>query len=245
MKRYLCFIAIFLHILSANANQETYFDEHSRGWHWYEDPVPEDEELDNPVTEMNALKATITQALDKAILHPTQENVKTYIELQNKVSHQSSAFSGIWQEVLLQSPELNYALVHPTNALGKQVDTNLEQAKEDKAIQTLAQKSGLFFFYHSSCPYCQRFAPIVKEFSDRYGLSIIPITTDGISLPEFPNSKINNGQAAKFQVKVEPALFAVNPYTHKAYPVGYGLMTEDELRKRILDIATHFSSEEQ
>ena len=114
---------------------------------------------------------------------------------------------------------------------------NEQKADEDQAIALLAQHSGLFFFYRSTCPYCQRFAPIVKDFSARYGIAVLPITTDGISLSDFPNSQVDAGQAAKFRVDVEPALFTVDPYRQKIIPVGYGLMSEDALRTRILAIA--------
>jgi thiol-disulfide isomerase/thioredoxin len=36
----------------------------------------------------------------------------------------------------------------------------------DTALHTLAKQQGFFFFYSSSCPHCQRFAPILKV-SDR------------------------------------------------------------------------------
>ena len=228
---------------------EPYFTGHAKGWHWYQqDPVPEKPApvtpapSADPVEEMSAVRAAVTKALDQAILNPTTENVKNYIAMQNQVSNQSSKFADVWQKALLENPQLNYSLVHPTNSMGSQVDTDLQHAKEEQAIADLAKKSGLFFFYHSTCPYCQKFAPILKNFSTRYGIAVIPITTDGISLPEFPDSKIDSGQAAKFKVTVEPALFAVNPYTHKAYPVSYGLLTEDDLKKRIVDLTTKFET---
>jgi conjugal transfer pilus assembly protein TraF len=224
----------------------TYFDDHEKGWHWYQqEPVKQDsapEPVADPTEEMSAVRALIKKSLNQAILNPTQKNVQEYISLQNQMSDRSSQFSNVWQKVLLNNPDLNYSLIHPTNSIGSQVDTDTQHVKEDQAIAQLAKQTGLFFFYHSTCPYCQRFAPILKNFSDHYGITVIPITTDGISLPEFPNSKANAGQAEKFNVTVEPALFAVNPYTHKAYPVSYGLLTEDDLRKRILDLTTKFAT---
>lgn len=219
----------------------SFYGSHAQGWHWYDDPKEDIKKLSkDPVKQMDALKATIQRALDTAILNPTDENVKNYIVLQNQMSDQSSVFANVWQKVLLDNPELNYALIHPTNNLAKKVDIDLQHQKEDLAVEKLAQASGLFFFYKSTCPYCRKFAPIVKDFAARYNLTIIPITLDGIALPEFPDSKTDNGQAAKFNVTVEPSLFAVNPYTHKAYPISYGLVSEEELRQRILDIANGF-----
>lgn len=225
-----------------------YYQQHAIGWHWYDDPREEkhlEKPAPDPVVQMNAIQQALKQALDRAILNPTPQHVRDYIALQNQVSDRASRFARMWQFVLLQHPTLDYAIAHPTNQLGRNVYLDQQRLKEDAAIHQLAQHSGLFFFYRGSCPYCQRFAPIVKDFSQRYGMPVIPITTDGVVLPPFPNSKLNKGQAEKFRVTVVPALFAVNPHTHQAMPVSYGLITEDALRRRLLDIATNFQGHDE
>lgn len=246
-------LLICLPLHAQSEGEHAFFEDHARGWFWYEVPeqAPENKEQQphsvisekderDPVEQLNAIRETINRSLAKAMIEPTTENVEKYLVNQTALTAQAHQFARTWQKVLLENPDLNYALVRPTNSVGAQV--YLEEKKKAKvgAIQKLAQESGLFFFYRSSCPYCQKFAPILKAFSERYGLAVIPITTDGISLPEFPDSMIDNGQSAKFNVQVEPSLFAVNPYTQKAYPIAYGLITEDELSQRIYDIANEF-----
>jgi conjugal transfer pilus assembly protein TraF len=189
---------------------------------------------------MSAVQATVKTLLNKAILSPTKSNVKNYIEVQNAVSANASKFSHTWQSVIMENPELDYTLVHPTNNTALQVEYDEATQQENSVIKQLAKQSGLVFFYRSSCPYCRKFAPVLKSFADKYGVTILPVTTDGISLPEFPKSYIDNGQAERFHATVEPAVFAVNPYTHKAIPVSYGLVSETELKNRIMKIATHF-----
>lgn len=224
------------------------FSENAKGWYWHdslkqENTEDKDESENDPVSQMNSIKASIERAQDQMVLHPNKDNVKNYINIQNQVAENSEKVKRYWQAVLLENPELDYSLKHPTNNLAKRVESDQEKQKEDAIIRELAQKSGLFFFYRSSCPYCVRFAPIVKDFSESYGITVIPITTDGIALPEFPNSYKDQGQAEKFKVTVEPALFAVNPYTHKAFPVAYGLTSVADLKKRLLDIATQFGGD--
>ena len=222
---------------------DNFWQEHAKGWHWYEDPKQIDlnkvapTKQSDPVQIMQALHQQVTQSLDQAILNPTPENMRAYITLQNQISAQANRFALAWQTALLNNPELDYSLSHPTNSVGKEVYLNEQKQQEDQAIALLAKHSGLFFFYRSSCPYCQRFALIVKDFSKRYGITVVPITTDGIALPDFPHSHIDQGQSTRFKVTVEPALFTVDPYSKEIIPVGYGLMSEDELRTRILAIA--------
>lgn len=233
-------VLVVLLILSFSLYADDFYRRHTTGWHWYDDPVEEENEeniTSDPSEQMNTVRAIIKRALDKAVIQPTHENVKDYISLQNQLMANSGKFSQTWKEILLDQPELDYSLVHPTNNMARQIESDQENLKEEVAIRALAKQSGLFFFYHSTCPYCQKFSPILKNFAERYNITVIPITTDGISLPEFPNSFIDKGQKETFHVTVEPSLFAVNPYTKQAYPVSYGLMSETDLKKRILMIA--------
>lgn len=211
--------------LSAEASSNGYFAEHAKGWHWYDDPKIDAEEDDgveeeqsdalkkekqkqkesdkkngkeqekSPTEEMAMVREKIENALNKAVLYPNHDNVKNYITLQNQITERASQFQHYWQSVLLQSPDLDFSVMHPTSNLAKQAELTVAKNKEEAIIRELAKKSGLFFFYRSSCIYCQRFAPIVKDFAETYGITVIPITTDGVSLPEFPNSQVNRGQA--------------------------------------------------
>lgn len=241
------FILLIL-ISSPEIFAEDYYASHNIGWHWYAEPVEVHQKNEsavplNPVSQMQQLRDKMTQALDAAILEPTPSHIKTYLLWQNALSDRASLFAKNWQALLVSEPLLNYAIAHPVNQVGREVVADLNFQEEEKAIQQLFKTQGMFFFYRSSCPYCRRFSPIVKNFTERYHIALIPITTDGIALPEFPHSKQDSGQAAFFHVQVEPALFMVNPNTHQAIPVVYGLVTESELRARILEIAKKLKGE--
>lgn len=245
----------FALILLCGVNQicfaEDYYLQHAVGWHWYDDPK-EKEEIKNlnvnptnndPNKIVETAKKKITTALNKVIAEPTIENLEKYIELQEELSNRAEKVADLWQQVLLKNPELNYALSHPTNNVALQAYHEQESKEKDNAIKLFARKTGLFFFYRSTCTYCQRFAPILKNFAKRNGMTIVPITLDGVPLPEFPDSKTDGGQAAQFHVTVTPSLFAVNPYTQKAFPVAYGLTSETELRDNIYKIVTRYEGE--
>lgn len=245
----------FFAVNAVAAAEGNFYHQHAIGWHWYNEKIiadnikkSQEQQSTQPLTtvdptkEMAAVRATIDRALNRAILHPTPENVASYLVLQNKISNQSTQFANVWQKVLLEHPELNYSLVQPTNSIAKQIYLDTYEEKESQVITQFFRQRGLFFFYSSGCPYCQKFAPIVKSFAARHGVAIIPVTLDGQSLPVFPNSRTDAGQARKFKVSAVPALFAVNPYTNKAIPIAYGFISESDLRQRILDVATDFKS---
>lgn len=247
-----CFIIFVILIYAFNVFSNAYavdfWESHSQGWHWYQNPkwiVPKKAAAKTkrdhvqgltPTEQMSIVQKIAKDALNQAILNPTPENVRYYIEVQNKVSEQGSKFAKTWQRVLLNKPNMDYSITHPYNHLGK--DIYLDQQKRNIAqyIHNLSRKYGLFFFFKSSCPYCHRLAPIIKDFSVRYGIAVVPITLDGRTLPEFPNARHDNGAAFKFRVSVVPALFAVNPVARKVIPIAYGFVTENEIASRIYSL---------
>ena len=96
---------------------------------------------------------------------------------------------------------------------------------------------GLILFYGSQCPHCKQFAPILKQWVTRTNAELLPLSLDNQPLPEFPKflpattEWINaafGGNAINY-----PALFVVNPKTKALYPVGFGSMTEMELKNRM------------
>jgi conjugal transfer pilus assembly protein TraF len=243
LKVILIFFILFYQI-TVLAN-ETYFSDHAKGWHWYNEDKPDtdDETSADPITQMNAVRATVQRALNKAVINPTKNNVKHYIELQNEVTNHANQFNHHWQAVLLENPKLNYSLLHPTNNLAKQVESDEVHKKDEKLVREFARHYQLYFFYRSSCPYCQKFSPILKDFAESYGFNVLPITTDGISLPEFPDSYIDQGESKIYDVTVEPTVFSVNPTTHQAMRIATGLTSQSEIKKNIVSLLTHFEGD--
>lgn len=248
MAKYL--IMVLSLFCSATTFANDYYSQHETGWYWFDDPVQTQRKNNTEQTqkESDATKRVedsrkiLKESLDKAIIDPTPENVERYIALQNQMSERANKFANTWQQVILNHPELNYSISHPTNNVALQVYHENESKEKDVALDQFAQHSGLFFFYRSTCPYCQRFAPILKHFAEAHHIVVIPITMDGISLPEFPDSKQDSGQAEKFHVTVEPSLYAVDPLTQKAYPIAFGLTSETELQNNIYNIMTHYQA---
>lgn len=245
-----CFIMFFLMCQVGLAMPNDFFSQHTQGWHWYQSPQKiktqkqlQMAQLSDPIQTMKALHQTLNRALDRAILFPTPENIKHYMRLQQLVTKRADTFTARWQQVLLANPKLDYAIAHPTSSIGREIYLNQYQQKENQAIHAFAQHQGLFFFYRGDCPYCHRFAPILKAFVDTYHIKVIPISIGGGFLPQFPQSRFDKGQAKRLHVKVYPSLYAVNPTTHKIIPVGFGLMSADALRQRILNIVTDFKGE--
>lgn len=222
-----------------------YFGDRERGWFWYQDPpiLEEQEEempaapkplaVEEPQQQLQKYQKRLDDAKALAVMQPTDEHVRRYIEVQKEAYDRSALFADTWRRVVWSNPMLDYSLEHPTNSVGAAVDQQQSRQRQAEAVAALAESEGLFFFFGSNCVHCHTQAPILEQFSRRYGIKVMAISLDGGVLPEFPDAVPDNGLAARLGVAVTPALYMVNPRTQEITPVGYGVMTESELTQRI------------
>jgi len=133
----------------------------------------------------------------------------------------------------ITTPSLDETLVHPVDQNARHLYYAAHHQDLEKQIKKLASEYGLFFFFRKNCAYCHHFAPIVKRFAQKYGWSVLPISLDGGTLPEFPNSKQNNGIAERLNIAHVPALIALHPKTGQLIPLAYGLVSESEIEQRV------------
>src|SRR6185312_13633686 len=115
-----------------------------------------------------------------AVMNPSEANMKAYMGYQRFVMDKSAFFADSWQRLVWTTPELDYSISgRPTNSFAiDSFDADL-RGKQTGAIRALAKTHGLFFFFRSDCPYCHKFAPVLKRFEADYGLTVYPVSLDG------------------------------------------------------------------
>ncbi|MBP9752205.1 MAG: type-F conjugative transfer system pilin assembly protein TraF [Proteobacteria bacterium] len=226
-----------------------FFNTHSKGWHWYEKIIEEEDELkkdvkkedqkQKPMTPSETVKAyskELENRLHKAWINPTGENIKSYMEMQKDMVDRSETFSKNWMQTIFTNPLLDETLKNPVNQKARHLQLDLQKQKTKETIKGLSKEYGLFFFFSSKCAYCHEFAPIVKNFSEIHEWEVLAISLDGGQSDVFKNSVPDNGLFEQWNVQVLPALFAVNPTTGHVIPVAYGLTSIDEMENRIMQL---------
>ncbi len=220
--------------------QSGYIERKAEGWHFYEPlAIPQEKTEDEapspqaPEERLKAFKAEVERLKQVAVMEPTFENVKAYMVIQKELMDKSAAFTSKWMEVVFTTPSLDYSIEHPTSQSGRHVYLDQKKQQMDQEVYNLAQTHGLFFFVSSSCAYCQKFAPIVKAFSQQYGWEVMAISMDGTTLPEFPDADNDNGISAKLGVESVPTLLAVNPQTEEIIPLSNGMSSQQQILDRI------------
>ena len=225
---------------SQSSIAQSFFESHREGWFWYQDPkktiTPQVPSIfPFQATEMmKALQKRVEDNLNLAILYPTEENLKNYAVHYQEVTNQAQRFTDAYQLMMLKNPALDYSLQFPVNPLAQTVYSEEKERLIEKAVKVFAANHGLFFFFKGSCHYCQVFAPIIKQFSEKHKLTVIAITTDGKTLPEFPDARKDQYASMAFKVKTLPALFAVNPRTQEVTAITHKPLSLYELEENIL-----------
>ena len=161
---------------------------------------------------------------------------------KSRVMDQSERFSKGWKEVVLRTPSLDETLIHPVDQNARHIYYQERHQDITKRIKALAQEYGLFFFFKGTCAYCHHFAPIVKDFAKKHGWSVLAVSLDGGTLPEFPGARRDNGMAAHLQVSHIPALIAFHPSSGQMIPLAYGLVSESEIEERVDLLSRSLSS---
>lgn len=189
--------------------------------------------------KLNALPMTVLRELvsakkERALDHPSVENVTTYIKVQKEAYDRSQRFTDAWQIAMYTDPKLDYASQHPTSTYGHSVEAEIKRNTEEQLLAGTADRVGLFFFFTSTCPFCQEQSKVLKVFADTYGLTVKPVSLDGVGLPEYPQPVSNNGMAENVGVHMVPMIYLAIPEENFLKPLGAGLMTNADLRERLL-----------
>lgn len=229
----------------AYAPAGSYWDESRQGWFWYKDPSiqqPQKKEAPKAIkktktiyemTSVKEIRKEIQRLMDKAIMNPTEANMKEFLAANQYVMDKGSTFSDAWRRTVWKNPDLDYSLRRPVNSTAIN-SYNLQQtALQNNNVSNLSQKYGLFFFFRSNCPYCHALAPTLRYFQRRYGMEIFPISIDGGGLPEFPNPHLDNGMAAKLNITTVPAIYLGDKEDRSLAPISFGVISLNELVERI------------
>lgn len=241
-------LIVLICLLGLSAHAESLCERQNLGWHFYCDPKKQEEqqtelkevEFIEAQAELEQIQRKLENLKVLAVMKPTPENLKNYITFQKEQLDRAGTFAKQWQQVVWQNPEIDYMVKHPISSVGNDLNSEVRNQQTYDTLASLNNRYGLFFFYSSKCIFCLKFSPILKAFAAYHKLEVMPVSMDGGVLPDWPKSSINRGEAERFGMadKPVPALILFDSQTHKIIPVGFGLMTMDELEERILRLVT-------
>ena len=252
-----------------------YWQQHREGWFWYRDPPPpkarpSPKEPATPpkpreLADFEAMQQRLETLKRVAVMNPTDDNLMAYMRFQRMVMDRSQVFADRWQRLVWREPSLDYAAEgRPTNTLAIAAFDERQKERDTATVRQLAathglvfvfrsdcpfchrfapilkrfaQTHGLIFVFRGDCPFCHRFAPVLKRFAQQHGLTVLAVSLDGGTLPEYPDARPDNGMATRLHARAVPALYLTQPSRREFRPVGFGLMSDTELLERLAALA--------
>ncbi|WP_430427686.1 conjugal transfer protein TraF [Parasphingorhabdus sp.] len=213
-------------------------------WFYCSKPRPKDDEETESASNapppsaaerLGAVTRQLRELKARAILDPSEENVTAYIRFQREQLDRASLFSDVWQRAIWQQPDLDYTLQRPVSTLAKRQWQDSRNGARDNVMANLGKRYGLFYFFAQSCGACEVMSPIVKSVSKRWKLTVRAISTDGGPSRHFPKYTVETGQRAKMglEPKITPVLVLWDALKNRPIPIGYGILSADELQDRI------------
>lgn len=195
-------------------------------------PVPQRVELKD-IKTAEQMRVELKRREDLAIMDPSSEKLKDYLQLWQVVQDKGSTFADSWRRVVWQNPELDYALRRPSNNLAIRAYNANADAVQEAQLRALAKDHGLIFFFKSDCPYCHTMAPAVRMMAERFGIDVLAVSIDGGGLPDFPRPQDGRTKAAQWGIERVPALFMGSKSTGDRVALGFGVMALSEIMDRM------------
>lgn len=212
----------------------------TQGWYYYDDPSQQiiQQKVINQPMQFHSSKEVLDEAQKeyneleaRAILDPTQENIKAYRDAIRLFTDKSARVSMLIATQDFQDPNA-YSSKFAYNGAGLQYDLQKEREQNADIIKTV----GLFYFTAQNCRYCVLEANELKRLEDNFGIRVKVISMDGSNLPQYPDPWPDNGFAANLGVKAPGALIAFDTTKNKAITVGYGYFHYDEIISRLHEL---------
>ncbi|MTW10153.1 thioredoxin family protein [Pseudoduganella eburnea] len=222
-----------------------------RGWHFYDDPLADLPVKPLPKVSPRSALATpaVRPELERfrqlqreveevraiAIIRPTEENVRRYMELESRVVRNASQFADLAQRIAWANPDLDPSTRgRPVNASALEAYEESQARTRGSTLAALANDHALIFFFRGDCGYCHKMAPLLNAFRQRYSFPLIAVSVDGGSIPSLPMARADNGIVRALKVAQVPAVFLAEPFTGRILPVGFGVLSESQLVERIM-----------
>jgi len=194
---------------------------------------PMNDPLADPLATLETLQKAVEASKARAVLQPTHENLMNWIQVQNELLRKNTLFADNWQRLVWRNPEYDYNQVRPSNPVALKAYSQSYKLDRREALREISKEYGLYFVIAESCPYCHEMAPYLKRFAENYGFTVITVSTDGGSVPEFPNALYSPEFAERLGVKITPAIILAKPSEGVIEPISYGFISLKELETRI------------
>lgn len=223
------------------------FDKPDRGWWWYPDPEAEKPPVQQEpprkkledITDMAELREEIQRIMDRAIMEPTEDNVRAYLEANDYMMNKAALFTDVGRRLQWQNFDTNYsARNHPTAGFAL-YDRNQKKQKDlnDSFLKIAETHAIVYFATGKDCAPCDVQSPVLRALANNSGMEVQAISLDGYPIPMFPDAKPDNGFTMALTENkgfpALPAMYLVSKATRQMIPIAVGNLAASEIKERV------------
>lgn len=230
-KKAICLSLVTLFSLAPCTEQE-------RGWFFYKDDiVPEKTKKrthsipttpQEAVLEMSALREDLESKRFLAILNPTIDNLKSFLEAQHSNLKKADKFADIWTKSITHNPQLDPTIKKPSSYSASLIEKSIRREQDSKIFAKKIEDNHFLFFYTSSCRYCDLMYGTLKSIRN---IKIIPVSIDGVK--KYPNSISYSQLGIELPINVTPYIWALDS-KQNLVPICAGAKDLEQLQTHIL-----------
>lgn len=187
-----------------------------------------EELLRMPVSEFREL---YNYYLELAVSNPTEENIFNFLNLQEVLVKKALAFTSAYQYVQQKYADYYSGGFYPIARPGIEALQLAKQMEIDTILKRVKDDFGLVLFVKKGCPYCVAQARIM-DYIIAEGFKVRYVDVD-----EYPRF------ASEYGVEIVPTILLVHR-SGWALPIGSGVISLDEIKRRIYGIWKIWSGNE-
>ncbi len=188
-------VIILLATSPLSASAEGFFSKANeyKGFYWFENKPGINKDKDHPddsyqaptVEQAEALIEARKQQLDEARSRMLaigfdqnapasvlREAIIAYKKLEEQMWDGALRMSNAFEMANFTNPELADGIKQPTNVYGVKIQRKMKEQENQQLIASFAQNFDLVLFAEDNCLYCQKFKPVVQDFTASYNFKI-------------------------------------------------------------------------
>ncbi len=225
-------------------------DNYKNGWHWYNEihekknnhqKISASNHL-SPLQRLKMLRTQTDELRAKAIMSGKVADIAMYKRAQDMWITLATKFTIGWQKMLIEHPELDYNLAHPSENNLSSIIQKQQHMREHNSVTTFSKKYGLILFYREGNQVDRLYVSNVRLFSKSNYISAL-----FAPIPNQVKKDSETNDVGGYLLKAHalgiyhfPSLVAVDPISTKHFVLGYGYMSIEEMEKRIFDISQNW-----
>jgi conjugal transfer pilus assembly protein TraF len=201
-------------------------------------PIAEDIMKQNIAPEEKAVQLNQLWEVQqkRAVITGEKKDLENVLHTQRLIAKLSTDFGRNMVRLTQTDPRFSKSESYYQNIS----DEFIEDARREKVLKEAGNRYVVVFIYSTGCPYCERQLPVLHSLKEKYGLSLLGISTDGGMYKGMDQNIVDKTVVNDPNVRSFPTIMLLDTKNEKRIFISKGLTTGDQLEnlifRAILDV---------